>query len=147
MMPRERHEWLIAAAVALLIASIPLTIQLIAAWQTLSATHAAKALGAKNAASISAFYARNDSRRILQQATAPVGVAVVLDHLAAVLPQEAMLVSVERDNFSELTLRIATNDPDRLRTALHRDPLFAKLHDRDQSQSDGVMLVTLSEAP
>lgn len=146
LMPKGRREWLIAAAIALLIASIPFNIQWIAAWQARSATNRAKALGTQNAASISAYYARSDSGHILQGATAPEGVAVVLDHLAAVLPQEAMLVSVERDGTGALSVRVATNDPDRLRTALHRDPLFAELHDRDQSQADGVMLVTLSEA-
>ncbi|MHA6720814.1 hypothetical protein ACX40Y_15370 [Sphingomonas sp. RS6] len=85
-------------------------------------------------------------RDALQATLVGPGPAETLDRIAAVLPADASLLRAERLADGALELDIASADPDALRTALHRAPWLARLHDIGQRQGDGVMIVSLRQA-
>ncbi|MAX01124.1 MAG: hypothetical protein CMN72_16105 [Sphingomonas sp.] len=147
VLPRGRRQWAIGSAIVLMIAGIPLTTAVFANVERHAADRNYSELTKRARPLLRSFAADGKARAMLARAMHRPGPAATIDRLAAVLPEEAMLVSVARGADGALTLVLATNDPDRLRGALRRDPGFAKLRDRGQRQGDGVMLVTLAETP
>lgn len=82
------------------------------------------------------------ARDPLRAALAMPTLGATLDGLARTLPPETTLVAVERRASGSLLVEAATADPDRLRSALRRDPATATLRDAGQRRGQSAMLVT-----
>ncbi|MBR0551017.1 hypothetical protein [Stakelama marina] len=140
-----RRSWVVPALVALLIASGPAL-----TWAAASILHARiraqiEALREKEAPALAARAARQRGRDMLSDAFAVPPAANVLDRIAKVLLEQVRLSDLRRSRDGALEMQIAASDPDQLREALRRDPLFARLRDTGQRRGDGVMIVTLRE--
>ncbi|MGK6318206.1 hypothetical protein [Sphingomonas sp. DT-204] len=73
------------------------------------------------------------------------GVGATLEGIARALPAEAMLVRVQRGDDGRLALDAAAPDPDKLRSALRRDPVTGRLRDTGQQRGDAAIVVTFEE--
>jgi len=139
-----RRDWRDAALLALAIAAAPLLV-----WAG-TATFAARieAATADARAALAPEIARRAAMRAghaeLARIAAQPGAAATLEHFAAALPEDAMLVSVRRGP-DGLEAEIATPDPDRLRTALRGVPALSRLRETGQARGEATMRVTLAE--
>jgi hypothetical protein len=77
----------------------------------------------------------------------PASLADTVERIARVLPPESRLVSLDlnrgEDGAARLSAQVATADPDRLRAALGRDAVTARLRSTSERKGDGVLIVTL----
>lgn len=88
--------------------------------------------------------ARDAAAAELRDAVRQPALVATLERLARTLPDDARLVSAERDASGALKVEISTSDPDLLRGALRRDPLFAGLREVGQRRTpDARVVVTL----
>jgi hypothetical protein len=110
------------------------------AW-TKSASAAAAAGDAASRAS-----AANGERRELA-ALGTLGLSATLEAVARALPDEDRLIALARVDGEQpggrMTAEVATGDPDRLRTALSRQPLTARWRSTGERPGDGVLIVSL----
>lgn len=135
----------LAVAVAIFIALGPLlTIagaQLLAGRDRVAAQRLHDDLEPRLAAERAAREARSEIASIVGRPA----IGTTLEALARGLPADAMVVRAERTAKGALEIEISTPDPDKLRSAIRRDPALARLRDLNQRQSDTAMIVTLRE--
>ena len=88
--------------------------------------------------------ARDAAAASLRDAVRQPALVATLDRLARALPDDARLVSVARESNGQLQIDISASDPDLLRGALRRDPLFITLRESGQRRTpDARVVVTL----
>jgi hypothetical protein len=145
--PSLKREWWVAGGVAALIALGPVATIVGANWIAGGARAEARQLEAKAAPRIAAAKAAASDRETLAGVLRRPTLGLVIEALARGLPPEASLVRAERGRDGLLEIEINTPDPDRLRTALRREPSLATLHDTGQRQSEAAMVVAFKEAP
>lgn len=88
--------------------------------------------------------ARDAAAASLRDAVRQPALVATLDRLTRALPDDARLVSVARESNGQLQIEISASDPDLLRGALRRDPLFISLRESGQRRTpDARVVVTL----
>ncbi|WP_066656408.1 MULTISPECIES: hypothetical protein [unclassified Sphingomonas] len=87
--------------------------------------------------------ARDAAAAELRDAVRRPALVATLERLARALPDDARLVSAERDASGALKAEIATNDPDLLRGALRVDPLLAALREVGQRRTPDARVVVM----
>ncbi|MBW4330305.1 hypothetical protein KY084_05390 [Stakelama sp. CBK3Z-3] len=145
LIPVTRREWMFSGAIAFLIASVPVSVCLLAGMEARSAIGARERLAAQAQGALREWSGYRGRRDALHTLIDRPGMAVTIDRIAVALPDDDRLISARRDVSGVLTVEIATADPDRLRAALHREGALSNLRDTDQRQGDGAMLVTLKD--
>lgn len=137
----------VAAAVALLIALAPL-LTIAGAYATARSIRAEAAAIAREAEPrLAATREAEAGRTALRKLLATPTLGATLDGLARTLPPESTVTSAERRADATLAVEVATADPDRLRTALRRDPATVGLRDAGQQRGESAMLVMLEGRP
>lgn len=143
----ERRNGLLAAALALMIVAIPLSIWIGARWLEAGVlarnAEARRALEPREAAAARALGERTQLADLLDRPST----ATLIEQLASVLPADARIVRLSRDADGLVTLEVMTPDPAELRAALRGDPHFAALRTRGERRIDAAMIVTLSGRP
>ncbi|MFL9842646.1 hypothetical protein ABS767_16870 [Sphingomonas sp. ST-64] len=133
-----------AFALTALIALGPLLTIAGAGWLRADAQRDAEALRAQGQARFDAEGAQRSAALQFRDAVRRPTVAVTLDRIARVVPDDARLAAVAREADGTLRIEIATSDPDPLRTALRRDPLFAAMRETGQRRTaDGRVVVVM----
>lgn len=140
-----RRAWIMASAVALLIALAPLLTIAGAALLAGGARSADERLAADEAPRIAAARRAEADRAALSAIVRRPGIGATLDALARALPGDAMLLRAGRDAEGRLAIEVSAPDPDQLRAALRREPALAGLRDAGQRQGDAGMVVSFTE--
>ena len=129
---------------ALLIAA-PLATWAGAAWTAAGVRRDTAAIRAEAAPRLAAIAAREGARRELGALLQRDGVAATVESLARTLPREAVVGAAKRGSDGRLTIEVLAPDPDRLRAALRRSPVTARLRDVRQAGGPEGMMVTLED--
>lgn len=133
-------------ALALLIASIPLSTWIGARWaeagERARVAKATRQLVPRRAVAQAVVEERAGVAALLAR---PRGIAL-LNGLAETMPDDARIVRMSRDGAGIVTLEIATPDPAELRAALRGDARFAALRSIAERRGDAGMVVTLKGA-
>lgn len=133
-----------AMALAALIALGPLLTIAGAGWMRAGVVQDTEALRAQGRARLDAEGARQRAALLFRDAVRRPTLSVTLDRIARVLPDDARLASAAREADGALRVEIAASDPDPLRAALRRDPLFAAMRESGQRRTeDGRVVVTM----
>ena len=105
-----------------------------------------QALIEQSAPTVAVRAERDRARAMLAAAWNAPTLGTTLEAIGRVLPEDAALVRVER-NAGPLTIDIAAPDPDRMLSALRRDPALGGLRAVAQSRTegDGRMRITLEQ--
>ncbi|MES2445510.1 MAG: hypothetical protein V4574_22005 [Pseudomonadota bacterium] len=146
-MPAGRRDWWIAGAVAVLIAAGPVATIVGAKLLAANAQAEVQRLREQAAPRVAAERATVGERAELVALLRRPGAGATLEALARALPPEASLARVERGPAGLLAVDITAPDPDRLRAALRREPVLARLRDAGQQRGELVMTVSLRETP
>jgi hypothetical protein len=108
-------------------------------------TKSASAASAAGNAALRAVAAVEERRELA--ALGAVSLSATLEAVARALPAEDHLVALDRVDAEEpggrMTAAVATSDPDRLRSALSRQPLTARWRSTGERRGDGVLIVSL----
>ena len=145
--PAARREWLIAAAVAILIAIGPLLTILCANFMAADIRTDAQRLRDQAAPRVAAARLAARQHADLIALLRRPGFGATAEALARALPPDALLTRVERGASGLLEVDLTTPDPDKLRAAIRREPALARLRDAGQQQGELVMAVSLREVP
>lgn len=132
-------------AVAALLLMAPLATWAGAVWTSAGVRRDTAAIRVQAAPRLAALAAQAGARRELERLLGQSGPATTLDTLARTLPRDAVLTRAGRGADGRLALQVLATDPDRLRAALRRTPVTARLRDTAQSGGAGGMVVTLEE--
>ncbi|KQM61889.1 MULTISPECIES: hypothetical protein [unclassified Sphingomonas] len=143
--PIDRASALLAAAIL----ATPLLTWAGAAILTARAQEAGRTIARRAAPQVAGQAAAQRARIRLAQAWRTPTLGTSLESIARALPQDAALLRAERDAAGQLSIEVAAPDPDRLLSALRRDPLLAGLRATAQARADGDgrMRVTLEQRP
>lgn len=143
--PIDRASALLAAAIL----ATPLLTWAGAAILTARAQEAGRTIARHAAPQVAGQAAAQRARIRLAQAWRTPTLGTSLESIARALPQDAALLRAERDAAGQLSIEVAAPDPDRLLSALRRDPLLAGLRATAQARTDGDgrMRVTLEQRP
>ena len=131
----------LALAIALLLAAAP-ALTLAGARMLEGRVRADIAARARDAAD-----SRNGAGTSLARLVARPGVGGTVEALARAMPEDARLVSVERDASGGLRVELAAPDPDRVRAALRASPDTRAVRDAGQRGADGAMIVAFEDRP
>lgn len=134
-------DWRVGAAVTGLLALVPLAVIAVA---TLMAIGIEDRIAARTRTEAVALARIAEAERLKAVIARP-PVGATLEALARALPAEARLRRVARGVDGALIVEVATADPDRLRAALRREPLTARLRDVGQQGGPGGLIVTLED--
>lgn len=134
-------DWRVGAAIAGLLALVPLAVIAIATLLAIGTEDRTAARTRTEAVALARIAEAQRLRTVLRRPT----VGATLEALARALPAEARLRRVARNADGALVVEVATADPDRLRAALRREPLTAGLRDVGQQGGPGGLLVTLED--
>ncbi len=143
------HPTLIA--VALILATVPITTAL-GAWSLTALNRwQANRVATAQAPAIAAYARVAAVESVRPRATAIMvapTITAMVARLRAALPEEAGLAGLSRDEGGALTIEVETPDPDRLRSALAADPLLATLRNSGQTMTDGgtIMVILQGQA-
>ena len=133
-----------AAALTGLVALGPLLTIAGAGWIRAEVERDTEALRAQGQARFESEGAERRAAMLFRDAVRRPTLSATLDRIARVLPDDARLASVTRAADGVLRIEITTNDPDPLRAALRRDPLFVAMRESAQRRTgDGRVVVTM----
>jgi hypothetical protein len=141
-----RIVWPVAAGIAALLAAAPLATIAGAHWLAGRERAQAVALDARLAPKLAAEASDAAARTLLRDLLRRPTLGASLERFARALPDDAHAARIAMTD-GALEAEIAAADPDRLRAALHRDPVLARLRETGQRRADTEMLVTLRAAP
>ncbi len=139
--------WRVAGAFAALLALGPALTMMGAGLIERQVRRDIAALQQRTAGRTAGVAAADAARAALTPLVARPGLAATIEALARVMPTDAALVAAERSADGALRIEIATPDPDRLRTALRRDPATRGLRDAGQRGGDGAIIVAFGDRP
>ena len=142
----SRADWQVAAGIALLLAAAPIATWAGAILLRPGVEAQVEVLRAQADPRIRADRDAARGRQVLRALLREPALGTAIDRLAAALPDGSQLVRAERKPDGALAVDIFTPDPDRLRSALRREPILAGLRDRGQRRSEAGMVVTLESA-
>lgn len=140
--PQSVIRWSFALRLALLIAAGPVLTIVGARWLEARAQAEATRLRASIAPRIEAAARSQAARDMLRNVVRQPAFAVTLDRLASVLPQEARVARMARNLDGVTTIEITAPDPDQVRAALRRDPVFGGFREVGQRRAGSMMLVS-----
>jgi hypothetical protein len=132
----------VAALVAVLIAAGPLFTVGGAKLLTGHERTAAARLGATAMPKIEARRAAIEAREQIDAVLRRRTLGTTIEGLARALPPDATLIRAARTDAGVLEIDVVAADPDRLRAALRRAPMFARLRNTGQRQADAKMIVS-----
>lgn len=140
-----RRDWIVAGALALLIAAGPL-LTIIAGSVAAGGVRAEVARLQEQAAprAAAAKAAAQDRAALVTLLKRP-SLGVAVEALARALPADAVLIRLERNRQGLIEADIAAPDPDRLRAAIRAEPALARLRDVGQRQHEAMMTVSFRE--
>jgi len=141
------RTWLIAA---LLLASIPLTILILSAlliWSNQSAIDAVADAAAGNVRQDRLLRQHEVTRTALLPLTRAIAVSQLLDDLADRLPDTVSMTAAESDQGKAVVLHMVAPDPQVVRDALDRDPLYRFIETDEQPRDDGAMQLVYKGTP
>ncbi|MCW3835738.1 hypothetical protein ACFQ1E_05595 [Sphingomonas canadensis] len=143
--PPGRRDWIVAGALAALIAAGPLVTIAGAKLMAGAARADARRMTEAAAPRIAARDAAARDRRVLAALVRRAGAGATLEALAKALPPEARVQFIARGADGRIEADVAAPDPDALRAAIRAEPLLAGLRDAGQRQADTMMIVSLKE--
>jgi hypothetical protein len=145
--PGNASEWSdgsVAALVAVLIAVGPLLTIAGAKLLTAQQRAAAAKLETEVAPRIAAARAAVEARQQIDALLRRRALGATIEGLARALPPEATLIHAGRTAQGLVEIEVEAPDPDQLRAALRRTPMFARLRNTGQRQGDAKMIVTFA---
>lgn len=140
-------NWRLAAGLAALIALGPLATIVGAGMLRASTEREAEALSEQGRRRFEAEARDREARAMFRDTVRRPPVSVVLDRMARVVPRDARLTAISYADNGELRIEILALDPDPLRMALRRDPMFAKLRETEQRRAGAGTIVLLRGQP
>lgn len=134
------------AALAAAILATPLLTLIGATLLTGQVREETQRLTARSAPMAAARADRDRARALLTAAWGAPPLGATVEAIARALPEDAALLRVERDA-GPLTIDLAAPDPDRVLTALRRDPALGGLRavTQTRAEDDGRMRITLEQ--
>ncbi|WNO54783.1 hypothetical protein [Stakelama saccharophila] len=141
--PGDRRIGLPVAIAAISLVCVPAATLGLANLMTRTAERRTERLEIQAQPILAARRAMTDARVALRTGLRQPAPAALLDALAAALPEDARLVSVDAAGNGGVTMQVVTDDPDQLRRALRRVEAFHAVRDLSQRRVNAAMLVTV----
>ena len=137
-------NWPVTGSIALLIASIPVTVLVGSQIAIERVERQIAELDASVAPGVAIANRRAAEREVMVDLLSRQRVAILLDRLAKVLPGNASIVRISQDS-SAVSADVATPDPTELRSAVDSGAGLSGWRTTNERRGDGVMIVTLTE--